>query len=105
MVSLKQRKPMHTTEIRNFIENLIRPVIIDAVLDALEGVKLPTASLPDTDRWEQGVKVAVEETGLRPQTIYQQIGKIPHRKLHGKLYFNRVQLRAYIEREGGKDAA
>ena len=97
---------MHVTEIKNFIENLIRPVIIDAVLDALEGVKLPAPTpLPDADRWEQGIQVAVDEMGLKPQTVYQQISKIPHRKLHGKLYFNRVQLRAYIEREGGKDAA
>lgn len=94
---------MHTTEIRGFIENLIRPIIIDAVLDALEGIKLPTPPTPnaDRDRWEQGVGVAVEETGLKAQSVYQNIEKIPHRKVHGKLYFNRVQLREYIEKEGG----
>jgi hypothetical protein len=73
------------------------------LLNIDEKLTTPTP-LPDTDRWEQGVKVAVEETGLKVQTVYQQISKLPHRKLHGKLYFNRVQLRAYIEREGGKDA-
>ena len=55
---------------------------------------------PDADRWEQGVQVVVEETGLKPQTVYQKISKIPHRKLHGKLYFNRAQLREYIAQEG-----
>lgn len=67
-----------------------------------EKLTTPPIPVPDADLWEQGVKVAVEETGLKAQTVYQNINKIPHRKLHGKLYFNRVQLRAYIEREGGQ---
>lgn len=77
--------------------------IEELLLDIKHGSLLPTQQQPDTDRWEQGVKIAVEETGLKAQTIYQKINTIPHRKLHGKLYFNRVQLRAYIEREGGRD--
>jgi ABC-type metal ion transport system substrate-binding protein len=75
------------------------------VKDEVATLTTTATPVPDADRWEQGVKVAVEEMGIKPQTVYQQISKLPHRKLHGKLYFNRVQLRAYIEREGGKDAA
>ena len=70
------------------------------LLNIDEKLTTPTP-LPDADRWEQGIQVAVDEMGLKPQTVYQQISKIPHRKLHGKLYFNRVQLRQYIAEEGG----
>jgi hypothetical protein len=76
-----------------------RAIIKDEVLNLTTTPPTPNA---DRDRWEQGVQVAVEEMGLRPQSVYQNIEKIPHRKIHGKLYFNRVQLRAYIEREGGR---
>ncbi|MEI7587155.1 hypothetical protein [Runella sp.] len=82
--------------------------IEELLLDIKHGELNPAPAPPplsDADRWEQGIQVAVDEMGLKPQTVYQQISKIPHRKLHGKLYFNRVQLRAYIEREGGKGAA
>lgn len=54
------------------------------------------------DRYEPGVQVACEELGTKPQTIYQNIDNIPHRKLHGKLYFNRAELQAYIRDEGQK---
>lgn len=39
-----------------------------------------------TDRYEQGVKVAMEELNWKQQSVYQNIDKLPHRKLHGKLY-------------------
>ena len=54
------------------------------------------------DRYEPGVQVACEELGTKPQTIYQNIDNIPHRKLHGKLYFNRADLQTYIRNEGQK---
>jgi hypothetical protein len=54
------------------------------------------------DRYECGVQVACEELGTKPQTIYQNIENIPHRKLHGKLYFNRAELQQYIKNEGAK---
>ena len=55
-----------------------------------------------TDRYEAGVNVACEEFGTKPQTIYQNIDKIPHKKMFGKLYFNRQELRNYIRNEGKK---
>ena len=56
----------------------------------------------DPDRYECGVQVACEELGTKAPTIYGNIDKIPHRKLHGKLYFNRGELQAYIRNEGQK---
>ena len=58
--------------------------------------------LPDLDKYEQGVKVAMEELNWKQATIYCNIDKLPHRKLHGKLYFNRTELQNYIRSEGLK---
>ena len=58
---------------------------------------------PNTiDRYEAGVNVACEEFGTKPQTVYQNIDKIPHKKMFGKLYFNRQELQEYIKKEGKK---
>jgi hypothetical protein len=54
------------------------------------------------DRYECGVQVACEELGTKPPTVYSNIDNIPHRKLHGKLYFNRAELQEYIKNEGAK---
>jgi hypothetical protein len=34
---------------------------------------------------------------VSPQTVYQNIGKIPHRKRHGRLYFYENELAAYLD--------
>lgn len=60
----------------------------------------PSTTSQDTDRWEQGVGVAAEELGWAKQTVYQNIDRLPRKKLHGKLYFNRKQLREFIAQEG-----
>lgn len=93
---------MHTTDIKNFIEALIRPVIIDAVLDALEGVKLP--SLPQTTDVKKYLtaKEAAEFMGIKQQTLYQNIEQVPHIKKHGKLHFVKADLVTYME-EGRKE--
>ena len=54
----------------------------------------------DANKYECGVEVACQVTGLKRQTIYQRIKDIPHKRLHGKLYFCRAELQAYIKREG-----
>jgi hypothetical protein len=59
-------------------------------------------TLPDYNKYEQGVKVAMEELNWKAPTCYQNIDKLPHRKLHGKLYFNRAELQEYIRNEGKK---
>jgi len=43
------------------------------------------------------VKQAALFMGLAVQTVYQHIHKIPHFKRHGKLYFRRSDLIAYLE--------
>lgn len=57
--------------------------------------------LPDFDKYEE-IEVAIEELKCKRQTIYQNIDKIPHKKVHGRLLFNRVELRNYIKNEGKK---
>lgn len=44
---------------------------------------------------------AADFLGIAPQTVYQNIKRIPHRKRFGKLYFFRGELLAYLE--GGKE--
>lgn len=56
----------------------------------------------DLDKYEQGVKVAMEELNWKEQTVYQNIDKLPKKKLHGKLYFSRAELQEYIRSEGQK---
>lgn len=88
--------PFESIEIRfNQLESIL--------LDIKHGPQNPNSSSPETpDRYEAGVNVACEELGVKPQTVYQNIDTIPCRKLHGKLYFNRAELQAYIRNEGKK---
>ena len=72
-------------EVKSLIERLIynqQPVIV-----------------PDHDKYE-GIEIAVEELKCAKQTIYCNIDRIPHKKVHGRLLFNRVELRNYIKKEG-----
>ena len=58
-------------------------------------------TLPDFDKYE-GIEMAVEELKCAKATIYCNIDKIPHKKVHGRLLFNRMDLRNYIKNEGKK---
>jgi hypothetical protein len=74
-------------EVKSLVERLIynqQPVIV-----------------PDYDKYEE-IEMAVDELKCKKQTIYQNIDKIPHKKVHGRLLFNRVELRNYIKNEGKK---
>lgn len=54
------------------------------------------------------LKDTAEFLSVAPQTIYQNIKRIPHQKRFGKLYFKRSELVAYLEqgaapqKKGGK---
>lgn len=74
-------------EVKSLIERLIR--------------NQQPVSMPDFDKYEE-IEMAVEELKCKKQTIYQNIDKIPHKKVHGRLLFNRQELRAYIRNEGKK---
>jgi hypothetical protein len=57
----------------------------------------------DIDKYVQGLEMPKRVLGCKSgQMIYQNIGKIPHRKIHGKLYFNERELQEYIRSEGKK---
>ncbi len=58
-------------------------------------------SMPDDDKYE-GIEIALEELKCAKATIYCNIDKIPHKKVHGRLLFNKAELRAYIKNEGKK---
>lgn len=58
-------------------------------------------AMPDFDKYE-GIEMALEELKCAKATIYCNIDKIPHKKVHGRLLFNKVELRAYIKNEGKK---
>ena len=45
---------------------------------------------------------AADFLGIAPQTLYQNVKKIPHRKRFGKLYFFPSDLREYLK-EGSKE--
>ena len=42
------------------------------------------------------IKEAAKILGIAQQTIYQNIERIPHRKMHGKLYFFETELLEYL---------
>jgi Helix-turn-helix domain len=48
------------------------------------------------------VEQAADFLNIAPQTVYQNIKKIPNRKKHGRLFFFRSELLAYLE--SGKGA-
>ena len=89
---------------RVMFEKIIRPIVVNAVMDSIEGLGLNPKKMGIVygEKYECGVQVACDELGTKSQTIYQNIDKIPHRKLHGKLYFNRAELQEYIKNEGKK---
>lgn len=92
-------------QFRVMFEKIIRPIVVNAVMDSIEslGLNPNKISVVNGDKYECGVQVACEELGTKTQTIYQNIDTIPHRKLHGKLYFCRTELQAYIRNEGQKN--
>lgn len=88
-------------DLKSLLEPIIRPIIIDAVLDALEGIKLSPPTQPTNGKLYLSAKEAADFMGIKLQTLYQNIERIPHVKRHGKLLFTRDGLIKYIE-EGGQ---
>lgn len=86
-------------DLKSLLEPIMRPIIIDAVLDALEGVKLPTPPQPTDGKLYLSAKEAADFMGIKLQTLYQNIDRVPHVKKHGKLLFTRDGLISYIEQK------
>lgn len=76
---------------------------IEGFLLALDE-KLTPATLPQPTDGKKYLtaKEAAEFMGIKQQTLYQNIEKIPHVKKHGKLHFVNADLVAYME-EGRKE--
>ena len=77
--------------------NEFRAIVKDEVLT------LTTSPQPTTGKRYLTAKGAADFLGIKLQTLYQNIEKIPHVKKHGKLHFVESELVVYME--GGKDAA
>ena len=60
-------------------------------LDAQPVTNTPENETPIT------LKQAADFLGIAPQTVYQQIKKIPHNKRFGKLYFFESELLEYLK--------
>ena len=65
-------------------------------LEVLELLSSSSISPPPADDY-LSLKEAAEFLSVAPQTMYQNIKRIPHQKRFGKLYFKRSELVAYLE--------
>lgn len=63
----------------------------------------PDPASSATDGTPLTVKQAADFLSISPQTIYQRINKIPHKKRFGRLYFYPSELRVYIAGGEGAD--
>jgi|GEM_PF-3911746 len=79
-----QRLQTDVTECRNLL------LTIQARLDAQPVSKEPDEETPLT------VQQAADFLGIAPQTVYQRIKELPHKKRFGRLYFFRSQLNEYL---------
>ena len=84
--------------LRFWLESLIRPIIREVLSDELKDQLTTTTPPQPTDgKLYLSAKEAADFLGLKIQTIYQNIDRIPHIKKHGKLLFTRDGLIAYVE--------
>jgi hypothetical protein len=75
---------------------------IEGFLLALDE-KLTTTPPPPTDgKRYLSAKEAADFMGIKLQTLYQNIDRVPHVKKHGKLLFTREGLIGYVEGKEGK---
>jgi predicted DNA-binding transcriptional regulator AlpA len=88
--------------LRAWIDETFRPAIREVLRDELADI-LPgflTGTVPATPTAEEApinLKEAADFLGIAPQTVYQNINKIPSRKKHGRHYFLKSELAAYLE--------
>ena len=75
--------------------------ILEAKLDALaQDVRTLKSRTKETPTDEiGGMEMAEAVTGLSPSTIYKKTHRreIPHRNVHGRLYFRRSELEAWLD--------
>lgn len=74
--------------------NEFRAIVKDEVLNLTA-----TPSQPTDGKLYLSAKEAAEFMGIKLQTLYQNIDRLPHAKKHGKLLFTRDGLISYIEQK------
>ena len=87
--------------INPFAEIVERLHNIEGFLLALDEKLTTTPPQPTTGKRYLTAKEAAEFLGIKQQTLYQNIEKIPSIKKHGKLFFVEAELIAYME--GGRE--
>lgn len=77
-------------------------------LQVLQHLRSNDSTPPPADDF-LSLKEAASFLGIAPQTMYQNVKRIPHHKRFGKLFFRRSELVAYLEdgaathaKKGGK---
>lgn len=71
--------------------------MVNQLLDRLNNIP-NNATAQIADETPLDVVQAADFLNVSKQTIYQNIGRIPHRKRHGKLYFFRPELAEYLNK-------
>lgn len=76
------------------------PKAVVQLFDKLEGIEqllLERQTPPPPADDFLSLKEAADFLSIAPQTMYQNVKRIPHHKRFGKLYFKRSELVAYLE--------
>ncbi len=87
--------------LRFWLESLIRPIIREVLTDELADLRPSDPHSPSTGKMYLNATQAADFLGIKLQTLYQNIEKIPKIKKHGKLFFVESELIAYME--GGRE--
>lgn len=86
----------------SILESIIRPIVVNAVMDSLEGLRLnyPTAPTEQPDRWLD-INQLSDYLPDRPktETIYERArnGEIPAHKKGKKWYFLTSEINLYLK--------
>lgn len=83
--------------IRFWLESLIRPIIREVLKDEMADLKPFASPQPTTGKRYLSAKEAADFMGIKLQTLYQNIERVPHAKKHGKLLFMADGLIEYVE--------
>ena len=76
----------------------LKSLLIESVAIALKHHHPPGPGPTSTDEEPPlTLKEAANFLGIAPQTVYQNIKKIPSRKKHGRHYFLKSELAAYLQ--------
>ncbi|WP_020597125.1 helix-turn-helix domain-containing protein [Spirosoma panaciterrae] len=82
-----------------WVDQTLRPVLRemlrDELADILSSLKVQPTSVDEETILT--VSQAADFLGITPQTVYQRIKDLPHKKRFGRLYFLKSELVAYLQ--------